>query len=124
MICRQYSALSPKSSPSFGCLDSIRPGKWKIRTPLPREKGSDFSDLVEQNISETLAEIERLKAQLKANRSSLNSVEKAIAKLETQKAEADAQAAREAQKAKLESAIQNLLDAGVSMDDIIRKLNG
>ena len=79
---------------------------------------------LEQNISETLAEIERLKAQLKANRSSLNSVEKAIAKLKTQKAEADAQAAREAQRAKLESAIQNLLDAGVSMDDIIRKLNG
>ena len=79
---------------------------------------------LEQNITETLAEIGRLKAQLKANRSSLKSVEKSIAKLETKKAEADAQAILKAQKSKLNSAIQNLLDAGVSVDDIIHKLNG
>jgi len=79
---------------------------------------------LEQNINETLAEIDRLKAQLKANRTSLKSVEKSITKLETQKAEADAQAMLKAQKAKLNAAIQNLLDAGVSVDDIIHKLNG
>ena len=79
---------------------------------------------LEQNINETLAEIDRLKAQLKANRTALKSVEKSIAKLETQKAEADAQAILKAQKAKLNAAIQNLLDAGVSVDDIIHKLNG
>lgn len=79
---------------------------------------------LEQNINETLAEIDRLKAQLKANRTSLKSVEKSITKLETQKAEADAQAILKAQKAKLNAAIQNLLDAGVSVDDIIHKLNG
>ena len=79
---------------------------------------------LEQKITEALAEIDRLKAQLKANRTSLKSVEKSIAKLETQKAEADAQAILKAQKSKLNSAIQNLLDAGVSVDDIIHKLNG
>lgn len=79
---------------------------------------------LEQNINETLAEIDRLKAQLKANRTALKSVEKSITKLETQKAEADAQAILKAQKAKLNAAIQNLLDAGVSVDDIIHKLNG
>ena len=79
---------------------------------------------LEQNINETLAEIDRLKAQLKANRTALKSVEKSIIKLETQKAEADAQAILKAQKAKLNAAIQNLLDAGVSVDDIIHKLNG
>ena len=79
---------------------------------------------LEQKITEALAEIDRLKAQLKANRTSLKSVEKSIAKLETQKAEADAQAILKAQKAKLNAAIQNLLDAGVSVDDIIHKLNG
>lgn len=79
---------------------------------------------LEQNINETLAEIDRLKAQLKANRTALKSVEKSIIKLETQKAEADAQAMLKAQKAKLNAAIQNLLDAGVSVDDIIHKLNG
>lgn len=79
---------------------------------------------LEQNINETLAEIDRLKAQLKANRTALKSVEKSITKLETRKAEADAQAILKAQKAKLNAAIQNLLDAGVSVDDIIHKLNG
>ena len=79
---------------------------------------------LEQKITEALAEIDRLKAQLKANRTSLKSVEKSIIKLETQKAEADAQAILKAQKAKLNAAIQNLLDAGVSVDDIIHKLNG
>lgn len=79
---------------------------------------------LEQKITEALVEIDRLKAQLKANRTSLKSVEKSIAKLETQKAEADAQAILKAQKSKLNSAIQNLLDAGMSMDDIIHKLNG
>ena len=79
---------------------------------------------LEQKITEALAEIDRLKAQLKANRTSLKSVEKSIAKLETKKAEADAQAILKAQKSKLNSAIQNLLDAGVSVDDIIHKLNG
>ena len=29
------------------CPNSILPGKQKIRTLLPQEKGSDFSDLVE-----------------------------------------------------------------------------
>ena len=79
---------------------------------------------LEQNIAETLDEISRLKTQLKANRTALKSVEKAIAKLEGQKAEADAKATLEAQKSELESAIQNLLAEGMSMDDIIHKLNG
>ena len=79
---------------------------------------------LEQNIAETLDEISRLKEQLKANRTALKSVEKAIAKLEAQKAEKDAKATLEAQKSELESAVQNLLAEGMSMDDIIRKLNG
>ena len=79
---------------------------------------------LEQNIAEALDEISRLKTQLKANRTALKSVEKAIAKLEGQKAEADAKATLEAQKSELESAIQNLLAEGMSMDDIIHKLNG
>ena len=92
-------------------------------TSVMKAKMAEKAQL-EQNITETLAEIDRLKAQLKSNRASLKSVEKAITKLEMQKAEADKQAALEAQKVKLESAIQNLLDEGMSTDDIICKLNG
>ena len=79
---------------------------------------------LEQNISETLDQINSLKAQLKANRASLKAVEKAIDKLESQKASADAKAALDAQKTELDSAVQKLLADGMSMDDIIGILNG
>ena len=79
---------------------------------------------LEQNISETLDQINSLKAQLKANRASLKAAEKAIDKLESQKANADAKAALDAQKTELDSAVQKLLADGMSMDDIIGILNG
>lgn len=79
---------------------------------------------LEQNISETLDQINSLKAQLKANRASLKAAEKAIDKLESQKANADAKAVMDAQKNELESTVQKLLADGMSMDDIIGILNG
>ena len=79
---------------------------------------------LEQNISETLDQINSLKAQLKANRASLKAVEKAMDKLESQKASADAKAALDAQKTELDAAVQKLLADGMSMDDIIGILNG
>ncbi len=51
-------------------------------------------------------------------------MEKAITKLETQKADAKAKAALEAQKTELDSAVQKLLAKGMSMDDILGRLNG
>ena len=110
---------------------------------MPRPKGSknkskaaktDFAAAIEakaaektqleQNISETLDQINSLKAQLKANRASLKAAEKAIDKLESKKASADAKAAMDAQKNELESTIQKLLADGMSMDEILGKLNG
>lgn len=79
---------------------------------------------LEQNIAETQSQIELLKQQLKANRASLKSVEKAIAKLETKKAAVDAKAAQQAHQAELDAAIQKLLAEGKSMDEILSKLNG
>ena len=49
--------------------------------------------------------------------------EKAIAKLETQKTNAEAKATLEAQKTKLDSAVQKLLADGLTMDEILEKLN-
>ena len=79
---------------------------------------------LEQNISETLDQINSLKAQLKANRAALKAAEKAIDKLESKKASADAKAAMDAQKNELESTVQKLLADGMSMDEILGKLNG
>ena len=79
---------------------------------------------LEQNISETLDQINALKAQLKTNRATLKATEKAIAKLEAKKASADAKATLEAQKTELDSAVQKLLADGMSMDDILGILHG
>ena len=110
---------------------------------MPRPKGSknkpkaaktDFAAAIEakaaekaqleQNISETLDQINALKAQLKTNRATLKATEKAIAKLEAKKASADAKATLEAQKTELDSAVQKLLADGMSMDDILGILHG
>lgn len=110
---------------------------------MPRPKGSkskskttkkDFAAAIEakaaekaqleQNISETLDQINSLKAQLKTNRAALKATEKAIDKLESKKASADAKAAMDAQKNELDSAVQKLLADGMSMDEILGKLNG
>lgn len=79
---------------------------------------------LEQNISETLDQINSLKAQLKTNRAALKAAEKAIDKLVSKKASADAKATLEAQKTELDSAVQKLLADGMSMDEILGKLNG
>ena len=79
---------------------------------------------LEENIAETQKEIDRLKVQLKANRTSLKSVEKALAKLQTQKAAEDAIAAQQAYQNELNAAVQRLLEQGMSMEDILGKLNG
>ena len=79
---------------------------------------------LEQNISDTLEQISSLKAQLKSNRAALKAAEKAISKLEGKKANADAKAALDAQKSELDSAVQKLLADGMSMDEILGKLNG
>ncbi len=110
---------------------------------MPRPKGSknkskaaktDFAAAIEakaaektqleQNISETLNQINSLKAQLKANRAALKAAEKAIDKLESKKASADAKAAMDAQKNELDSAVEKLLADGMSMDDILGILHG
>ena len=78
---------------------------------------------LEQNISETLDQINALKAQLKANRAALKATDNAIAKLETKKVNAEAKAALDAQKTELDSTVQKLLTEGMTMDQIIGKLN-
>ena len=113
--------------------------------PMPRPKGSknkpkaakvttDFAAAIaektaekaqlEQNIADTLEQINGLKAQLKSNRAALKSAEETIAKLETKKASADAKAALNAQKTELDSTVEKLLSEGLTMEEILGRLNG
>ena len=87
------------------------------------EKTAEKAQL-EQNIADTLEQISSLKAQLKSNRAALKSAEKAIAKLEAKKASADAKAALNAQKTELDSTVEKLLAEGLTMEEILGRLNG
>lgn len=80
------------------------------------EKTAEKAQL-EQNIADTLEQISSLKAQLKSNRAALKSAEKAIAKLEAKKASADA-------KTELDSTVEKLLAEGLTMEEILGRLNG
>lgn len=63
-----------------------------------------------------------LKADLKAKKVELKTVEKELAKLEEQKAAFDAAQAEEAKKAELEETIQKLMADGMSAGEILEKL--
>ena len=111
---------------------------------MPRTKGSknkpkvvnDFASQIaeKQSIIESLnteiasitANIDSLKADLKAKRTALKSAEKEagpeLGKLEEQKAAFDAREAEEAKKAELEETIQKLMADGVSAAEILEKL--
>ena len=102
---------------------------------MPRPKGSknkvksttaqpDFTSLIAEKAAAkdalvsdiaTLEEnVNNLKAELKEKKAELKKLDTELGKLEEQKAEADAKAAAEAQKAELDETIQKLMADGVS----------
>ena len=62
------------------------------------------------------------KTELKDKKVELKKLDTELGKLEEQKAEADAKAAAEAQKAELDETIQKLMADGVSAAEILEKL--
>ena len=108
---------------------------------MPRTKGSknkpktvtvDFVKQIaeKQSVKETLsaeiasiiANIDTLKADLKAKKAALRKAEKEVATLEAKKAKADAKAAEEAKKTEAEAVLKKLLASGMSADEILEKL--
>lgn len=115
---------------------------------MPRPKGSknkpkttdktpvvstvNYAELIEEKLNEKAQisaeitsitdQLETFKAQLKDKKKALSSIEKELTKLETKKAEEDAKAAEEAKKIQLESMLQQLLNSGMSTDEILNKL--
>ena len=111
---------------------------------MPRPKGSknkakspvvivDYAAELEKKISErnTLeaditaleADVDGLKVQLKEKKTALKELDKEIAALEQKKSRQDAEALRKAQKEEIDKAIQQLLDDGMSMEQILEKLS-
>ena len=89
--------------------------------PLSRQKNAE-KDQLNEELASIQAGIADLKAQLKEKRAALKSVDKAIAKLETQKTTAEAKAAQQARQAEIDSALQKLIADGMSVDQILDKL--
>lgn len=110
---------------------------------MPRPKGSknkartlvviiDYAAELEKKISEknTLeaditaleADVDGLKVQLKGKKTALKALDKEIAALERKKSRQDAEALRKAQKEEIDKAIQQLLDEGMSMEEVLNKL--
>ncbi len=69
-----------------------------------------------------VAEIEKQKQLLRAKKKELRAVEKDLASLAEKKAEAEAVAAAQAQKAEIEKAVSKLVSSGKSADEILEML--
>ena len=111
---------------------------------MPRPKGSknkvktatvptsDFAALIAEkaaakesltaDITALEENLESIKADLKVKKAELKKLDTELSKLEEQKAEADAKAAAEAQRAELEDTIQKLMATGVTAAEILEKL--
>lgn len=73
-------------------------------------------------IASITANIDTLKADLKAKKTALKKTEKEVATLKAKKEKADAKAAEEAKKAEAEAVLKKLLVSGMSTDEILAKL--
>ena len=104
--------------------------KNKVRIPkggavdlasMIAEKNAE-KDQLNEEIASIQANINDLKAQLKEKRATLKAADKAVAKLEAQKTAAEAKAAQQARQAEIDSALQKLISDGMSVDEILDKL--
>ena len=102
--------------------------KNRPKTNITKDYASQITEKQEiiaslnTEITAITANIDTLKADLKAKKAALRKAEKEVATLEAKKAKADARAAEEAKKAEAESVLKKLLAEGMSADEILAKL--
>lgn len=88
------------------------------------DKKYSEKNTLESGIAALEADIDGLKIQLKEKKTILKKINKEIAGLEEKKRQQDEAALQKAQKEQISIAIQQLLDTGVSMDDVLSRLKG
>ena len=86
------------------------------------EKKISEKNTLEADITALEADVDGLKVQLKEKKTALKELDKEIAALERKKSRQDAEALRKAQKEEIDKAIQQLLDEGMSMEEVLNKL--
>lgn len=77
---------------------------------------------LESDVAALEADINGLKVQLKEKKTVLKKLNKEIVALEEKKRQQDDEILRKGQKEQIENAIQQLLDDGISMDDVLDRL--
>lgn len=88
------------------------------------DKKYSEKNTLESGIAAVEADIDGLKILLKEKKTILKKINKEIAGLEDKKRQQDEAALKRAQKEQISIAIQQLLDTGVSMDDVLSRLKG
>ena len=103
--------------------------KNKAKTPVviidyaaELEKKISEKNTLEADITALEADVDGLKVQLKEKKTALKALDKEIAALERKKSRQDAEALRKAQKEEIVKAIQQLLDEGMSKEEVLNKL--
>ena len=104
--------------------------KNKAKTPVviidyaaELEKKISEKNTLEADITALEADVDGLKVQLKEKKTALKALDKEIAALEQKKSRQDTEALRKAQKEEIDKAIQQLLDDGMSMEEVLN-ING
>lgn len=85
------------------------------------EKAAEKEKL-ESEVAALIANIDDLKAQLKAKKANLKAATKDLAKAEGKKAAVEAKAAEEAKKGEAEDVLKKLLASGMTAEEILAKL--
>ena len=85
------------------------------------EKAAEKEKL-ESVVAALIANIDDLKAQLKAKKANLKAATKDLAKAEAKKAAVEAKAAEEAKKGEAEDVLKKLLASGMTAEEILAKL--
>ena len=103
--------------------------KNKAKTPVviidyaaELEKKTAEKNTLEADITALEADIDGLKVQIKEKKTELKALDKEIAALERKKSRQDAEALRKAQKEEIDKVIQQLLDEGMSMEEVLSRL--
>ena len=86
------------------------------------EKKISEKNTLEADITALEADVDGLKVQLKEKKTALKALDKEIAALEQKKSRQDTEALRKTQKEEIDKAIQQLLDDGMSMEEVLNRL--
>ncbi len=107
----------PKGSKNKKTIQTVSQVETQIASKLEAKAA------LEAEQAAIVAEIDKQKQLLRAKKKELRAAEKSILALEEKKAQAEAIAAAQSQKAEIEKAVSKLVSSGKSAEEILEMLN-